>query len=270
MKLIKRLVVIGLVLLLLLVGAAFLFLDTIVRKAVETGGTAAAGVPTTLAKADASFFSGAFGLENFALANPSGFRSEPFLALKGARARWQNGTILSQHLVIDEFTLDGLELNLEQNGTKSNWKQILDNLQRGAPAAGGGASKPTPPEAEGSQRTVEIKLIQIQNTKCALHLSGPLNGDYKVDVPAIKIENLRSDGSLAEIAGKLTKAVVEAVVAASAKSGNGVFPAAALHDLEGNLKQELQDVLKGKTDPKDALKQAEKGVKDLFGGKKKP
>jgi uncharacterized protein involved in outer membrane biogenesis len=122
MKLLKRLLLLGLLLLLLLAAGAFLFLDTIVRKAVETGGSAAAGVPVTLAKADASFFSGAFGLTDFTLANPPGFRSEPFLALKGARARWQNGTILSQHLVIDEFTLDGLELNLEQSAAGGNWK----------------------------------------------------------------------------------------------------------------------------------------------------
>ena len=71
MKLLKRIALVVLVLLLLGVAGAFLFLDSIVRSAIEKGGTTAAGVPTTLDKADASIFSGQFGLEGFAIANPS-------------------------------------------------------------------------------------------------------------------------------------------------------------------------------------------------------
>ncbi len=271
MKLIKRLLLVVLLLLLLGVAGAFLFLDSIVRSAIEKGGSSATGVATTLQQADASFFSGAFGLDGFAIANPPGFRNEPFLALKGARARWQNGSILSDPLLIDEFTLDGLELNLERSSAGNNWGTILAHLKSFS-----GPAHPAEPEASGSGRNVTIRQITIQNTRCALHVAGlpALNGDWKVEVPAIHIESLRSNGSTAEIAGKLTKAVVEAVVKAAASSGKGVFPAESLDDLESGLKEvgqaALDDVLKGKTAPGDALKQAEKSVKDLLGGKKKP
>jgi hypothetical protein len=273
MKLIKRLVLLALLLLLLGGGLAFLLLDPLVRSAIEKGGSVATGTPTTLEKADASFFSGTFGLQGFAIANPQGFRSEPFLALQGARAQWQNGSILSDTLLIDEFTLDGLQLNLERSAAGNNWDKILDSLKK--LSGGGTPAQPTEPESGASGRNVTIRKLAIRNTRCALHVSGlpALNGDWKVEVPAIQIEDLRSNGSATEIAGKLTKAVVEAVVKAAASSGKGVFPADALKDLEGGLKQVgknvLDDVLKGKTDPGDALKQAEKGVKDLLGGKKK-
>lgn len=275
MKLLKRLVFLVLLLLLIGGGVAFLMLDGIVRSAIEKGGSAATGTATTLDKADASFFKGAFGLDKFAIANPQGFRSEPFLALQSAHAQWQNGSILSDTLLIDDFALDGLALNLERSAAGNNWDKILDSLKK---LSGGTPAKPAEPESGsgGSGRSVTIKKISIQNTHCALHISGQpaLNGDWKVDVPAITIENLRSNGSTAEIAGKLTKAVVEAVVKQAATSGKGVFPADALKDLESGLKEvgqrALDDMLKGKTDPGAALKQAEKGVKDLFGGKKKP
>lgn len=271
MKLLTRLFLLGLLLLLLGAGAAFLFLDSIVRSAIEKGGSAATGTPTTLAKADASFFSGAFGLDDFAIANPQGFRNEPFLALKGARARWQNGSILSDQLVIDEFTLDGLQLNLERSAAGNNWDKILESLKK--LSGGSGGSTPAPAES-GSGREVKIKQLEIKNTRCTLHLSGQpaLNGDYDVSVPSIRLQDFDSKGSTAEIAGKLTKAVVEAVVKAAASSGKGVFPAGSLEELESGLKQVgksvLDDVLKGKTDPADALKEAEKGVKGLLKGKK--
>src|SRR5689334_8664455 len=276
MKILKRLALVVLVLLLLGVAGAFLFLDSIVRSAIEKGGTTAAGVPTTLDKTDASIFSGAFGLEGFAIANPAGFRSEPFLALKGARARWQTGSILSDTRVIDESALDGLELNLERSAAGNSWDKILDKLKK----LSGPSSAPAPaePEKSGPGKNVTIRKLSIQHTRAALHISGmpvaSLNGNWQVEVAPISMENLRSNGSAAEIAGKVTKAVVEAVVAQAAKSGTGVFPADALKDLESGVKQvakdALQDVLKGKTEPGDALKQAEKGVKDLLGGKKKP
>jgi len=274
MKLFRRLVLIGLVLLLLGGGAALLFLDPIVRSAIEKGGTAAAGVPTTLDKADASFFSGTFGLEGFVISNPQGFGPKPFLALKGARARWQNGSILSDTLLIDEFALEGLELNLDRTGANNNWDKILDSMKR--LSGGSQPEKPAQPASGESGRSVTMKLITIQNTHCSLHLAGQpaMNGTLEVDVPAIRIENLRSNGSTAEIAGKLTKAVVEAVLKQSLSSGQGIFPGDVLKELEGGLKQvgkdAVNDLLKGKTDPGDALKQAEKGVKDLLGGKKKP
>jgi uncharacterized protein involved in outer membrane biogenesis len=273
MKLFKRILLVLLLLALLGAGAALLFLDSIVRSAIEKGGSSAAGTPTTLDKADASFFSGAFGLQGFAIANPPGFRSEPFLALQRARAKWQNGSILSDTLEIDEFALDGLQLNLERSAAGSNWDKILDNLKKLSGPAD--SSKPAQP-ASGSGRAVVIKQLRIANTRCALHVSGlpALNGDWKVEVPEIHIENLRSNGSTAEIAGKLTKAVVEAVVKSAATSGKGVFPGDVLQDLESGLKQvgksALDDVLKGKTQPGDALKQTEQGVKDLLKGKKKP
>jgi hypothetical protein len=269
---IKRLLLLCLLLLLLVGGAAILLLDTLVRSAVEKGGTLAAGTPTTLDKADVSFFSKHFGLEGFAIANPAGFRHEPFLALESVHADWQNGSIFADPLRIDSFTLDGLQLNLERSAAGNNWDAILDSLEK---LSGGGSKKPAQAEAPGSQRSVTIGKLAIRNTRCALRVSGmpdPLNGEWKVEVPAIEIENLRSNGSTAEIASKLTGAVIQAVVKAAASSGKGIFPADALKLLEGDLKQlgkgVLEEVLKGETEPKDALKQAEKGLKDIFGGKK--
>ena len=273
MKWYTRLLLVGLLLLVLAGGAAILLLDTLVCSAVEKGGTLAAGTPTTLEEADVSFFSKHFGLEGFAIANPAGFRSEPFLALAGVHADWKNGSVFADPLVIDSFTLDGLQLNLERSAAGNNWDAILDSLKK---LSGDGPAKPDEPEAAGSGRSVTIGRLSIRNTRCALRVSGmpdPLNGEWKVEVPAIEIENLSSNGSTAEIASKLTGAVVQAVVKAAATSGKGVFQAEALKALEGDLKQlgkgVLDDVLKGDTKPDDALERAKQGLEGLFGGKKK-
>lgn len=275
MKLLKRLVLLLVILVLLLVLGAGFFLDSILERAIESGGSSATGVATTLEGVDASFFSGAFALKGLALANPPGFRAEPFLACKELRARWQNGTILSDPLVIDEFKLDGLALSLERNASGSNWDKLLEQTAQGS----GGSSAPSSGSESAAGRSVTLRRIEISNVEAALHVAGlpALNGDWKVKVPAIRIENLRSNGSTAEIAGVLTRAVVEAVLREAAASGQGVFPADVLKDVQGglkafgkNLQGELERTLQGQNgDLKGGLKEAEKGLKDLFGGKKK-
>ena len=275
MKLIKRLVLVLVLLFVLLALGAGLFLDSILKRAIEAGGSAATGVATTLEGVDASLFSGSFGLQGLSLANPPGFSSAPFLACKELRASWQNGTILSDPLVIDEFELDGLALSLERNAAGGNWEKLLEKTDSGP------GGKPAPPQGGESApgRSVTIQRIDISNVEAALHVAGlpALNGDWKVKVPAIHLEQLRSNGSAAEIAGVLMRAVVEAVLREAAASGQGVFPADVLKDLQGGLKsigKELQNQLEKSLqgqggDLKGGLKEAEKGLKDLFGGKKK-
>ncbi len=169
MKLFKRLLVVLLILGLVAVLGAGLFLDSILRRAIEAGGTSATGVATTLESVDASFFSGAFGLKGLTLANPPGFQSAPFLAFQDAHARWQNGTILSDPLVVDEFVLDGLQLNLERNASGSNWDRILEQATRGSPGSSAppaGADK----GASGPGRSVTFTRIELKNVSASVRV----------------------------------------------------------------------------------------------------
>ena len=61
--------------------AAFFYIDSIAKQAVERGGTYALGVNTTLRKADVEVFSGAVTLNGLRVANPEGFAADHFLRL---------------------------------------------------------------------------------------------------------------------------------------------------------------------------------------------
>ena len=81
MKLLLRIGLALLALLVLLGLGVFLWFDSIVGSAIERGGSMATGTPGKVASVDASLFSGRFGLKGLELANPAGFRAEPFVAL---------------------------------------------------------------------------------------------------------------------------------------------------------------------------------------------
>src|SRR5262245_9852982 len=109
MKALKRILLVAAAVLLVGLGALFLFLDPIVAKAIETGSNYATGVETHGGGVDASLLSGHFGLDHLSLANPPGFAAEPFLKLGSARATWQNGSILSDTIEMDELLVQGAE-----------------------------------------------------------------------------------------------------------------------------------------------------------------
>lgn len=265
-RLIKIVVVLA-VLLLLAGGAAFVFIDSIVRGAVEKGATYATGVETKLASADVGLLSGRLELEGLDIANPPSFRAEPFLHLDSARASWDGSTVLSQKIEMDEFALEGVTLNIERTSKQSNYGVILDNLKK----LSSGAEKPPADDAGGEKRHLRIRRIVIRRVEVGLHLSGVvgLSGSQQISVPEIVIADFDTSGTTVEIVSKLTQAIVLAVIEASAAAGKDLIPADILKDLgqglEGALDSVSKDTLKGLDS---ALKDVGKGVEDLF--KKKP
>jgi hypothetical protein len=268
MKLLKRALLVVLLLLVVGVAAVFVFLDPLVKGALEKGSTFAAGVDTKVGSVDASLLSGRFGLKEMSLANPPGFRAEPFFHLGSAHAAWQNGSILSKTLEIDELVVQDVEVNLERAGSGTNWGRILDNL--GKLSSGEKAPEPAKTEpAAKSERSVSIKKIEIRNVHAALHLAGlPLaKGEVggEVTVPSVVIENFRSDGSTTEIVAKLTRAVLDSILKSVLSAGHNVFPADILKDLGQGLEGQGDSV---NDRAKNALDGVLKGAGDLFKKKK--
>jgi hypothetical protein len=258
MKILRRVLLFLLVLVLLAVGAGWYFLDSLVGTAIEKGSTYATGVETKVEGVDASFFSGRFGIDGLSLANPPGFRSEPFLVLGSARAHWQNGTLFSDTIEMDSFVLDGVDVNLERTGSGTNYGKILDHLEK---LSSGETEKPP---AEKSARKLTIRKIEIKNVRAGLHLSGvPLaSGSMEVKIPSIVIDDFRSDGETKEIVAKLTRALLKAILDEVLRLGKDVFPADLLQDLGENL-----DGLKGTVEEraKEALEGLEGALKDAGG-----
>jgi hypothetical protein len=248
-------------LLVLLALAVFFFLDSLVRSAVEKGGTHATGTPVDLATADLALFGGKLDLEGFTVANPPGFRDEPFVRMGTMHADWQSGTLFSDELVIDELAIDGIAINLERASGATNFGKILDHVK----SRGGKPDPDAPPDA-GPKKTLIVKRIVITDIGATVHLDGVplLGGSFAVKVPRIEIADFKSDGSTKEIIAKLSGAVIDAVLAATVDAGDAVLP----KELVADLKRDLADV---KKQAKDALEEAKKDledVKDIF--KKKP
>lgn len=266
-KFVLRGVLVLVILIVLAGGLAFLFVDRLIAGSIEKGATYATGVETKVGGIDASLFAGALAIDELSIANPPGFRPEPFVRLSSTRAAWENGTILSDAIHVREFVVDGVAINLELVGGKTNYGTILEHVKRVSPA-GDGTQKDS-----GKSRTLKIDRIVIRNVKTALHISGVpgASGSLQAEVPEIVVENFDSSGSTGEIVAKLTRVVIEALLSSSLKAGRGVFPDNLLKDLGGELdglkqtvKEQAEGMLKGLEKELGGAEELLKGAGDLF------
>lgn len=270
-KLLFRLVALVVLLALLALGAAFLFIDPIVKTAVERGSTYATGVPVTLDDADVRLTGGALELGRLNVSNPDGFTTPHFLKLGRAYAKWDTGTVFSDRLRMNELTIDGIDVNLEKAAGGSNWGAILANLEK----VSGGKEKPSgEPAPEGSRKSLQIDRIELRNVKLSLTLRDVpvVGGTRSLELPPIVLENYSSDGSTLELVAALTRTVISAVLSQATKSGGDWLPKDVLGDLQKGLdgvKARLESEGKKLLESLDvkSLEKSLEGLEDVF---KKP
>jgi hypothetical protein len=294
MKLIKRLIILGVVLVVIVAAAGFgvvMYADSIAKAAVEKGGTYAFGVPTKLGSAHVGLLSGGFDMKKLDVANPAGYKSASFLAMGDGGVRVSLATLRKDIVEIPRLALADIQINLEKSDGKANYQVILDNLKK----LESPSTEPKPKEASGKKFV--INEVDISNVKVHVDLV-PVGGTLtQVNIALDKV-TLKDVGT----AGKgvplpeLASIIVKALMSAIADKGGGIIPADLLGDLQSQLAQlknldqlgiklssdlnkeatkaieGVQKDLQKKLDDakKDAEKKLEEGLKGLIpGGDKK-
>ena len=271
------------VLVVVLLVAVFFYIDSIAKKAIETGATYALGVQTTLRRANIGILSGEFSLTGLQVANPEGFSSERFMTLGTGELAVTMRSLTKDTVEVPRLALDDIEMTLEKKGGESNYKVILKNLKRfqSAEKKDQDAGKPE----KGKQFIVhEIVITNVLVHAQLFGIGGRLDS-VQVPLDEIRLTEVGSEGLTAS---QMTDIIIQAIMAGVLKSGAD-FPADLVSDLGGAMKglEGLSDMgikaafdlggtgvegLKGAEGIGKAAegvsKEIEKGLGGLFGGKK--
>lgn len=235
----KKLVLLVFVLIVLVVGAviaAFLAIDSIAKRGIESGGTYALGVPTTLDSASVGILGGTFSMSGLKVANPSGFGSAPFMSLGTGGVAVTFSSLREPVVQLPRLALDNLNVSLEKKGGKANYNVILDNLKK---LNSGDSPKPS-----GGEKKFVIKDLSLTNIKIGvdmLEVPGGVGQLAKISIPIdeIKLQNVGQTGTGVAGTGvtmeQLSSIIVQAVLKAAADKGGGILPAEILGDLQGGL-----------------------------------
>lgn len=255
----KAIKIIAIVVVLLILGVVGLFVvalsnvNKVVKTAVETGGTYALGVQTTLGSADVQLTKGAATLSDLAVANPPGFPSPKFMTVGSSAGTLNIQTLGNPVIEIPSVAISNVAVRLEGDPGKMNYKVILDNLAR----LKSGTPQPTTPS--GSEKKFIVRSLTLTNIDASVSVSGVA---VKVPISKIELENVgNASGGLTT--AQLAQVVVEAVLSAVVTNGGGILPENVLGDLSGSLNK-LADlgVTKATKALDTATKQAEKVVED--------
>lgn len=267
MRLLKRVVILGVILLVVVVAiGAFVVanLDTIVEKGVEKGGTMILGVNTELDGASVSLLRGKAGLEGLKLGSPEGFEADGMFKLNEVQVDLDVRSLRSDEIVISEILIDGPEITLEFSGGKTNWGTVLERL------------KGEPKEEEKDAPKMRIDHVLI--TDASIRIAGiPLIGDVSVPLPRVEINDLKStDGTgltarkaLSSIFTSMYAGIIQAVQESEVAEHLGAIAgeAGALlkgtgHVIEG-VGGAVKDVLEGGAEQAGGL------IKGILGGDEK-
>ncbi|HPD31389.1 MAG TPA: hypothetical protein PLL20_15455 [Phycisphaerae bacterium] len=241
-KKIRKIILVVVVVLVVLVVAVVLGIDRIAKTGTEVGATYALGVPTTLDSADIGILQGRTELQQLQVNNPEGFDSPHFLKLNRGALTVSLGSLTSDLVEVPEFTLEGIEVNLEKKGAQSNYQVILDNLKK---FESQGESEPAKKETKEGKRFV-IRETLIKDVKVRVK-AAPLGAtliDVTVPIDEIRLRDVGSDSNKGVLVSELTGTILKAIILATAEKGGNLIPKDVLGDLDGALKSlaSLKDV----------------------------
>ena len=246
-------ILLGLVILLIVVVlAAGFFLDSAVKKGVETVGPMLTKVDIKLDSVSLSMLSGSGKIKGLVVGNPEGFKTPNAMKVGTASVTIAPGSVFSDKIVVKSIRIEAPEITYEGELLGGdNLHKILENVT--AAAGGGGTATKTEPTADGTPaKKLQVDDFLITGAKVNVSLKGTGGFAAPITLPDIHFTNL-GQGPDGITAAELTKRVLGELSTDVAKAAGKV----------------LSDVGKGAVDAAgkavgDSVGKATKGVTDLF------
>lgn len=228
MKLFRR-ILLGVVLLLIVVGAGiYFYLDRIVKTTIETQATTSLNLQTTLNSASLALFGGKVNLSQLQIGSPKGFTAPHMFEMGDLGVVVDYGQLTKEPVRIKQIIIKQPRFVLEQADGKMNFKAVMDTLPKSDPNAK--LMKVIIDELTVTDALVDVRLGNI-----------PGLGEMKpieVKVPSMTLRNIgNSDKAMNGAA--LKDVVMQVATALAGKAGDAAnFP----DQLKGLLKNNLTDV----------------------------
>ena len=253
-KWILRIIIGFVVLVVLVVLAIGLFLDSAVKRGVETVGPMVTKVPVKLDSVGLSLFSGSGTLKGLVIGNPPEYKTPSAIQVGRASLAVQPRSLFADKVVIRSILVDGPEITYETDLKKNNLSTIVANLQS---AAGGTDKAPAPSKSEEAKANKKLQVDDFQITGGKIHVSVSLMAGKTVTVPLPTIHlTALGQGPEGITAAELTKRVLQSIEKETIQAASG-----AVADLNRQAAAAVKDIQKSATG---AAENATKGIGELF------
>jgi hypothetical protein len=190
-KLVKRLLLAGAALLVLLVAGAWLGINHLAKKGLEAGGSTALGVSVQAGKVSLSPFSSSVTLARLQIGNPAGYQTDRLLALDYGRVACDLPSLFTREARLRDIALEAPELTIELRpgvSPRSNLGDLLQALDAEK------EQRAKSPAAAKSQQSLRVERLRVTGTRVRFHLLGGRTVDAVL--PDIELTDVKNaDGS---------------------------------------------------------------------------
>jgi len=222
-KLLKILAGILIVIVILFI-ALLIWLDTAIVNGFNSAAPTALGVPASLGNARILPVRGKLTLDELHIGNPEGFKTAGLLDIGTLFIRYDTASILTDTIIINEITIDGLVVTYEKGLLDSNLGALLDLLS-GEEDDEEKEEKKEETDADDEQKAkkkVIIEKLTISHSQMKFSATGMMGAAIPIPLPAITLTDLgkESDGiTVVQAIQKVLTAIAGATGTAIAGSG---------------------------------------------------
>jgi len=226
----------------LVVGVVFYIgsnLDSIVKGLIEDHGSAATQTPVRVSGVSIRLAEASAGISKLSVGNPDGFSGNA-IEMEEFSIKLDTDSLTSDVLVIDDILVKGARLNIIQQASGNNLRQLMRNLDR--PDSGDTS------DAGGTGKKIIINRFTLEGAGASL--TAPDFDDVReVTIPTIVLRDIgRSSGGAT--GNEIAKQVLEPVFQEALES-------AAVQAIKDKANEAMQDA-------------ADKLLEGIFGTEKEP
>ena len=209
MKWIRRIFLVGVLLIAAAVYVTYLSLNSIICSAIQRQATASLGVQTTLESAHLSILGGKLDLENLQVSSPPNFSAPKIFTLGGITVAVHYGQLTGAPIHIQQIVIDHPILAVEQSNLQLNLNALLHQ-------------EPQSPKTSGGQETQPIKLVidELDLNDAQVNFMPGIPGlaeSIQVPIQSMSLKNIgNADGNQNGVAVK--EVVLEASTALAGKA----------------------------------------------------
>lgn len=216
----KFLVIASIVLVVLIVVVTLivsLFLDSIVKKGMETAGPKITRVSVKVDAVNLTLLNGSAKVKGLVVGNPEGYKTPQAISVGSAAVNVNPFTVFSDKIVVRSVRVEAPEITFEGSLGGNNLSKIMDNVNAVAKNSGPASTNAAARAGSEPGRKFEVDDLLIADATIHVSFTGIGAREMTLPLPEIHLTDLGKDGA-GITATDLTRRVLGAITAAAIKA----------------------------------------------------
>jgi len=245
----------------LMVGAV-VWINPIVKNAVNIGGPKMLGVPVSVEGVSISLWSGTFDFKQLYVGNPENYATNmPLFAVDSVYVEVDMKSLFGDILTIRKIQVDSPKVTYEKKGDLSNFDVLMESLAK--------ADKEKKEKEEKEGKKVIIEEFTLNKARVSYASSLTFGKFITLPIPSLTLRDIgKAEGSIS--AAKATGEILESLgkdvvgVASSAAGALGDAISDGAKEVGSLVKDGVKAIGEEAKDAAKATKEAVQSIKNLF------